>query len=195
MLDDEKKKPAAEETGNPVHFSTPATLAYIIYTSGSTGRPKGVMVEHGSVVALTEWARSLFTPEETQGFVATASASFDPSVFEIFFPLTSGGRVVLVENALAIPDLPPEAGAVVLNTARSELVDDAAVLAALDDGRLAAYAVDAFPTEPPTDWTLISHARVIATPHIGGYTAESVERAAERAIDAILDELGAAVRG
>jgi D-3-phosphoglycerate dehydrogenase len=81
-------------------------------------------------------------------------------------------------------------GAVLVNTSRSELVDDDAVLAALDDGRLAAYDVDAFATEPPADWTLARHDRVVATPHVGGFTAESVRRASEHAVDAILDVLG-----
>lgn len=86
-------------------------------------------------------------------------------------------------------------GSVLINTARSELVDDRAVLGALDEGRLSAYAVDAFVTEPPTDWELVTHPRVVATPHIGGFTQESVERAAEGAVDAILDELHSLVRG
>lgn len=81
-------------------------------------------------------------------------------------------------------------GAVLVNTSRSELVVDEAVLAALDDGRLSAYAVDAFATEPPTDWRLARHERVIATPHIGGFTAESVQRASDGAVDAILEVLG-----
>ncbi len=81
-------------------------------------------------------------------------------------------------------------GAVLINTARSELVDEEEVLKALDDGTLSAYAVDAFATEPPSDWTLASHPRVVATPHIGGFTRESVERAALGAVEAILDELG-----
>jgi phosphoglycerate dehydrogenase-like enzyme len=79
---------------------------------------------------------------------------------------------------------------VLVNTARADLVDDNAVLAALDRSALSAYAVDAFATEPPTRWDLAVHDRVIATPHIGGFTAESVERASARAVQAILDELG-----
>jgi D-3-phosphoglycerate dehydrogenase len=80
-------------------------------------------------------------------------------------------------------------GGVLVNTARAELVDESAVLAALDDGTLSAYAVDAFTTEPPLDWTLAGDDRVVATPHIGGYTAESVERAGEAAVEAILEVL------
>lgn len=77
-------------------------------------------------------------------------------------------------------------GTVLVNTARAELVDEDALLAALDTGRVAAYAVDTFTAEPPTDLRLVRHERVIATPHIGGFTRESVERAGAEAIDAIL---------
>jgi D-3-phosphoglycerate dehydrogenase len=80
-------------------------------------------------------------------------------------------------------------GAVLVNTSRSELVDDHAVLAALEDGQLSAYAVDTFATEPPEDWTLAGNPRVVATPHVGGFTIESVQRAGESAVDAILEVL------
>ncbi|MDA3629005.1 phosphoglycerate dehydrogenase [Saccharopolyspora sp. WRP15-2] len=80
-------------------------------------------------------------------------------------------------------------GAVLINTARSALVDDAAVLAALDDGGLTAYAVDAFDTEPPELTPLLRHERVIATPHVGGYTGASVRRATAGAVANLLSVL------
>ncbi|MEU8109753.1 phosphoglycerate dehydrogenase [Nonomuraea muscovyensis] len=77
-------------------------------------------------------------------------------------------------------------GTVLVNTARAELVDEQAVVKALQEERLSAYATDVFPTEPPADLRLVRHDRVIATPHVGGFTEESVERATTAAVDNIL---------
>ncbi len=52
------------------------------------------------------------------------------------------------------------------------------------------YAVDAYATEPPTDRRIVSHPAVISTPHIGGNTEESVDRAMEIAVKQLLEVLG-----
>ena len=80
-------------------------------------------------------------------------------------------------------------GAVLINTARSSLVDEAALLQALEDGRLGCYATDVFEEEPPSSLALAGHARVIATSHIGGFTQESVDRATQVAIANLMDAL------
>lgn len=78
------------------------------------------------------------------------------------------------------------AGSVLVNTARACLVDEDAVLTALDNGHLDAYAVDAFDSEPPEPSRLLSHPQVIATPHLGGYTTASVRRATAQAVQNLL---------
>jgi D-3-phosphoglycerate dehydrogenase len=81
-------------------------------------------------------------------------------------------------------------GVYLVNTARAALVDEEAVLAGLDSGQLAGVAMDVFAQEPPVDCRLVKHNRVIATPHIGAYTAESVHKATAQAVDNLLAVLG-----
>lgn len=76
-----------------------------------------------------------------------------------------------------------------INTARAGLVDDAAVLDALQDDRLGGFATDVFAEEPPPVSPLIEHPRVTVSPHVGGYTAESVDRATRESVVKLLDAL------
>jgi D-3-phosphoglycerate dehydrogenase / 2-oxoglutarate reductase len=103
-------------------------------------------------------------------------------VLSLHCPAPKDGRTLL--DADAIGRMRP--GAIVVNTARAALVDEQAMLAALDAGHLAAYATDVFPTEPPRPLGMATHPRVIATSHVGGLTEESVERAAAAAVDNLL---------
>jgi D-3-phosphoglycerate dehydrogenase len=82
-------------------------------------------------------------------------------------------------------------GVVVVNTARAELIDDAAMLAALESGQVGGLATDVFRTEPPEPSPLLAHPRVIQTPHAGGFTEESVERATRVAVENLLKVLEA----
>jgi D-3-phosphoglycerate dehydrogenase len=67
-------------------------------------------------------------------------------------------------------------GVRIVNAARGQLVDPEALLAALEAGRVAGAALDVHPQEPPQDWRLARHPRVIATPHLGASTREAQER-------------------
>ena len=98
-------------------------LAYIIYTSGSTGKPKGVAIEHRNAVALLDWATQVFNPEDLAGVLASTSICFDLSVFELFVPLSRGGKVILAENALHLPTLPAAPYVTLINTVPSAIAE------------------------------------------------------------------------
>jgi D-3-phosphoglycerate dehydrogenase len=86
--------------------------------------------------------------------------------------LTRETRHLLGKDALARV----KQGVRIVNAGRGELIDEEALLAALEKGRVAAAALDVHAEEPPRDWRLARHPRVIATPHIGAATAEAQER-------------------
>ena len=101
----------------------PDNLAYLIYTSGSTGRPKGVAIEHRNAVTLMHWARRTYSAEELSAVLATTSICFDLSIFEIFAPLSHGGKIILVENALELLTPGPAEDATLINTVPSAIAE------------------------------------------------------------------------
>nr|WP_298690427.1 phosphoglycerate dehydrogenase [uncultured Dongia sp.] len=118
-------------------------------------------------------------------WVDLPTALREADVLTLHCPLLPDGKPIL--DRAAITGL--RRSAIIVNTARAGLVDEAAVLAALRTGHLEGYATDVFEQEPPMDLTLAEHPRVIATSHIGGFTDESVDRATSIAIDSLLAEL------
>ncbi|WP_258539555.1 non-ribosomal peptide synthetase [Chitinophaga oryzae] len=78
----------------PAVTITPQSLAYVIYTSGSTGMPKGVMNEHKGVVNRLQWAQDYFGLLPEDAVLQKTTFSFDVSVWELFWPLVSGAKLV-----------------------------------------------------------------------------------------------------
>ncbi len=77
----------------PIHDHN---LAYVIYTSGSTGRPKAVGVSHGSLQSRLAWMQATYKLKKTDVLLQKAPLTFDVSVWECFWPLLAGARLVLV---------------------------------------------------------------------------------------------------
>ncbi|WLH37955.1 amino acid adenylation domain-containing protein [Pseudomonas sp. FP2196] len=85
-----------EPESNPqVPGLSASNLAYMIYTSGSTGTPKGVMLEHRGLCNLVHWGSQICPPTAAGALLQKAPFSFDGSVWEFFWPLTAGVRLVL----------------------------------------------------------------------------------------------------
>ncbi len=80
-------------------------------------------------------------------------------------------------------------GVFLVNCARGGVVDEAALLEALDSGQVAGAALDVFEIEPPGDTKLVCHERVIATPHVGASTVEAQARVGLEVAEILLAEL------
>jgi non-ribosomal peptide synthetase component F len=96
-----------EAETNPERTSiglTPEHLAYVIYTSGSTGVPKGVMLAHRNTVNLICWAQQAFSDDVLRRTLFSTSLNFDLAVYECFVPLTCGGSIHVVSNALDLAE-------------------------------------------------------------------------------------------
>jgi D-3-phosphoglycerate dehydrogenase len=100
-------------------------------------------------------------------------------VVTVHTPLVAGTRGLVNAQRIGLM----RKGAVVLNFARAGIVDDAAILAALDAGALSAYVCD-FPTVANK-----SHPRVVALPHLGASTGEAEENCAMMVADTLRDFL------
>jgi phosphoglycerate dehydrogenase-like enzyme len=126
-----------------------------------------------------------FRPGPAFSYAPLAEAMSRSDVVSLHCPPPEDGRPMIDGETLArMKD-----GACLINTARAALLDEDAVLAALESGHLGGLAMDVFGEEPPTDSALVGHERVIATPHVGGYTVESVDRAVNMAVQQMLDYL------
>jgi D-3-phosphoglycerate dehydrogenase len=106
-------------------------------------------------------------------------------VVTIHVPLTEHTRGLIGAGELAAM----KPGARLINCARGGIVDEPALLEALESGRLAGAALDVWAEEPPSDRRLAEHPRVVATPHIGAQTREAQERIATETIKMLLAAL------
>ncbi|HEX2269315.1 MAG TPA: amino acid adenylation domain-containing protein, partial [Pyrinomonadaceae bacterium] len=94
-LDAEWPEIANQSEENLTLSASAANLAYVIYTSGSSGRPKGVMITQGNMLNRLQARQRSYELTEQDAFLLHTSLNFDPSVWEVFWPLMVGGRVVI----------------------------------------------------------------------------------------------------
>jgi amino acid adenylation domain-containing protein len=82
---------------NAIASITPENLAYVIYTSGSTGKPKGAMNTHQGLCNRLLWMQDAYRLTATDRVLQKTPFSFDVSVWEFFWPLIAGSRLVLAK--------------------------------------------------------------------------------------------------
>jgi D-3-phosphoglycerate dehydrogenase len=102
-------------------------------------------------------------------------------------PLSPESRAMIDGQAIGLM----KRGVRIICAARGGVIDETALLAALESGQVAGAALDVFSTEPPGLTALVAHPNVVATPHVGAQTAEAQIRAAED----IATEILAALKG
>jgi amino acid adenylation domain-containing protein len=86
---------ANESDENPNNSVSPDNAAYVIYTSGSTGQPKGAVNAHAAVCNRLLWGQDNFGLTAADRVLQKTPFSFDVSVWEFFWPLITGARLIL----------------------------------------------------------------------------------------------------
>ena len=105
------------------------------------------------------------------------------NILSLHCPLTDDTRAII--NAETIAKMP--AGSYIVNTARGGLIDEDALVAAIQSGHLAGAGLDTFAVEPPTiDHPFLKEDAIVVTPHIGGVTREGSTRVSEDAARGIV---------
>lgn len=137
------------------------------------------IVAYDKYVTSSPVATLVATPEE---------AVRDADYISLHLPLTAETDCLFCEKLINTCRRKP----VVINTGRGRCIDAEVMVRALDDGKIAWYATDVYPTDPPApDYPLLKSDRVTLTPHIGANSEENLLRIGDEAY-AIVDEL---VRG
>ncbi|MGI5919223.1 MAG: phosphoglycerate dehydrogenase [Christensenellales bacterium] len=106
-------------------------------------------------------------------------------VISLHVPLTEQTRHMI--GAAQIAAMKP--GALIINTARGGLIDEAAAAEALKSGKLGGVGLDAFEVEPPQDSPLMGLDNVVMTPHAGAHTNEAVAAMGRMAVQNLIDVL------
>lgn len=133
----------------------------------------------GSVVSVIE---PLDVATEPFARVDLESAIREAELITLHCPPAPDGKPLLSQTLLS----GARPGLTLINTARRTLVDEEGLLQQLENGRIAAYCSDVFDQADATAAKLIAHPQVIATPHLGAFTRESVDRAALEAVQNLL---------
>ncbi len=126
-----------------------------------------------------------FAPSDKFRWVSFDEVVEKSDIISLHRPANPNDEPVITEDLI----MRMKKGVCIINTSRASLIDEDAVLKGLEIGQIAGVATDVYAKEPPEDFSLVKNDRVIATPHLGGFTVESVNRATTEAVENILNTL------
>ncbi len=154
------------------------------------GNIGSIVVQRAAGLAMRVMAYDPFLSEERARDLGAQKVDLDTLIARSDFislhtPLTDKTRNII--DADAISAMKP--GVRIINCARGGLVDEAALRAALESGRVAGAAVDVFSTEPATENVLFGAPNIVCTPHLGAATREAQENVAIQVAEQMADYL------
>lgn len=104
----------------------------------------------------------------------------------IHVPKQANGSAVIDKDAFSVM----KKGIRIVNAARGGVIDEEALLAALEEGRVSFAALDVYNNEPSPDGRLLNHPKIACTPHIGAATGEAQDRIGEELAELIIGQFG-----
>src|SRR6266849_3076142 len=137
------------------------------------------------VVAFDPYVSTVLATEQNIRLVPLEELFKTSDFISLHSSLTPETKHLINAKSLALT----KKGVRIANCARGELVDEAALLAALESGHVAGAGLDVFEAEPPADPRLVQHPKVIATPHIAGSTEEAQKVVGTRIAEQLRDYL------
>ncbi|MFN0114287.1 MAG: phosphoglycerate dehydrogenase [Paracoccaceae bacterium] len=154
------------------------------------GNIGGIVCDRALALQMKVTAYDPFLSEERAKSMGVTKVELDELLARADFitlhvPLTDKTRNILSRAALART----KKGVRIINCARGGLIDEAALLEALDAGQVAAAALDVFEVEPATSNPLFGHPNVVCTPHLGASTTEAQENVALQVAEQMADYL------
>ena len=153
-----------------------------IYGYGRIGKKLGVMAKAIGMNVLALTRRSEPDTIDPAGIIyVTEEQLLERSDFiSIHAPASPSGPLITAEKIAKMKD-----GVCIINTSRGSNIDEAALLAALESGKVRAAGLDVYADEPTRNLALCSHPHVSCTPHIGAATVEAQRRIGEEIVNII----------
>lgn len=147
-------------------------LTFGVYGLGRIGRQVALIAKAFSMNVISYSPHSAADGIEAVGREELFRRS---DIISLHVPLTEDTRKIIGDSTISMM----KRGVILINTARGLLVDDEALLSALDDGRIGWYLSDVLSEEPPADSILLKHEHAVFTPHIAWAAKETRQRLLE----------------